>query len=172
MRITKNLEKMLLKVLISISGLFFLQTLYAQEKKDFYLVTDFVKMSNPVLIKAHNKIGLYIVEKNIFDNNSNIESLLKDSKAFLYDDNGILLINSTDREEKKISIGECELINKTKIKNKYTIWEYQQKDKVFYLGFITSKKYNSVVVNEHDKGKVLKSTDRYYPILFPICKEN
>lgn len=171
MTITKILEMEKLKVLSSFAMILFSICLFSQEKKDFYLVSDTIKLNNPILIREHNKTGLYITEKEYFKTYPNIKKLLKMGKAFLYSDTGFSLITSKDREEKGISLGECNKINKQNPKKEITIWEFQKNNHIFYLGFITGSKYNKVSVREHDKSKIIDNTNNYYPILFSICKK-
>jgi len=171
MRITKNLKIEKLKVLSSFAMILLSICLSSQEKKDFYLVSDTIKLNNPILIREHNKTGLYITEKEDFKIYPNIEKLLKIGKAFLYSDTGFSIITSKDRKEKGISIGECNRINKQNPKKKYTTWEFQKNNHMFYLGFITGSKYNKTSIRENDKGKIVDNKNNYYPILFSICKE-
>lgn len=171
MKITKILEMEKLKVLSSFAMILFSICLLGQEKKDFYLVSDTIKLNDPILIREHNKIGLYITEKEYFKTYPDIKKLLKIGKAFLYSDTGFSLITSKDRKEKGVSIGECNRINKQNLKKEFTTWEFKKNNRIFYLGFITGSKYNKVSVKEHDKSKIVDYTNNYYPILFSICKE-
>ena len=90
--------------------------LYSQETNGFYLTTDTIKISAPIIISVKGKAGKIITSTQEYNRSSNIEKLLNDNKAFLYFDDSMGLgfyINDIWKKN-NFKISECDCCDKKK----------------------------------------------------------
>jgi len=147
---------------------------YPQEINDFYLTKDTIKISNPVLISIKGNANKIIVSYEEYNKNTDIESLLNENKAFLYFDDSMGLgfyINDIWKKN-NFKILECECCDKTNFINKgnVKIIRFPLSIMNFHLGFTKFSFYNKNVVTADLKKVLIKNNQKFYPILFPICK--
>ena len=163
----KTLEMVRLKVLINFS--FLISSFFcAQESKPFYSVNGSININNPVVIGIKGYYNLFITDKNNITNDLNINKLLEQGKAFLYNDD--TTFSDIVTEENKQQLGNCNDMSKSySIKNKYVVFNLPKEITHFYLGFTSFIEYDKRMQNPHQKA-YMKITGQYYPILFPICK--
>ena len=145
--------------------------LYSQETNDFYLTTDTIKISDPIIISVKGKAGKIITSTQEYNRSSNIEKLLNDNKAFLYFDDSMGLgfyINDIWIKN-NFKISECDCCDKknTIVKGNTTLTKLPLTK--FYLGFTKVSFYNKKTVTIDKKKFLIKNKENFYPILFPLC---
>ena len=145
--------------------------LYSQEANGFYLTTDTIKISDPIIISVKGKAGKIITGSQEYNRSSNIEKLLNDNKAFLYFDDSMGLgfyINDI-WEKNNFKISECDCCDKknTIVKGNTTLTKMALTR--FYLGFTKVSFYNRKTVTTDKKKFLIKNKENFYPILFPLC---
>lgn len=162
----KTLEMVRLKVLINFIFLICPYFFYTQESKPFYSVNGSININNPVVIGIKGYYNLFITDKSNITNGLNIDKLLEQGKAYLYNDDTTF---SDIVTENKQQLGNCNDMSKSyTIKNKYVVFNLPKQITRFYLGFTSFIEYDKRMQNPHQRA-YMKITGQYYPILFPIC---
>lgn len=147
--------------------LLFSNLLFSQKFDDYYLTTKIVTFKNPVIIVPdYDKVGIFVVEKEDYDKQKNLNKLFSQKKAFLFDKDNFLY--EIFRDIKKTNYEE-ENYNYTfrKEKGKAIFLGLNEKIKSFYIGFIKLKYYNHTNASAHKRYPYIKNTDNYVPILIP-----
>ncbi|WP_143885675.1 hypothetical protein [Chryseobacterium binzhouense] len=167
---TLKREKSKLHLQNNLYVLFFLflsNFLFSQKFEDYYLTNKLITFKNPIIIVPNsNKVGIFVVEKEDYDKQKNLNKLFTKKKAFLFDKDNFLY--EIFRDIKKTNYEE-ENYNYTfrKEEGNTIILELNEKIKSFYIGFIKLQYYNHTNASAHARYPFIKNTNDYEPILIP-----
>lgn len=152
--------------------LFFLSNkALSQLNNNSYITQDTITISKPIVVMLKGYDGKFIMSEDFLEDINNLQKAIDDQKIFLYNDDGIGFISSSDRKKNNISIGECSYIKKDVRKN-LTILRLSAEVNRFYLGFVKLNFYNKRSITSNNKKTYLKDSNDFKPILYPICKNS
>ncbi|MBB6332858.1 hypothetical protein HNP24_003861 [Chryseobacterium sediminis] len=147
--------------------LIFSNFLFSQKFDDYYLTTKIVTFKNPILVVPnYDKVGIFIMESEDFENEPNIKKLFVQKKAFLFDTDSFETESIFDRKNLNYKYQEYKY-NSRKEEGKLISLKLDEKIKSFYVGFIKLRYYNSIDASAHSRYPYIKNTDNYEIVLIP-----
>ncbi|WP_332454811.1 hypothetical protein [Chryseobacterium aquaticum] len=162
-----NIHRPLQNSFYIILFLFFNNFLFSQKLKDYYLTSDTVVFKDPIIVVPnYDKVGIFVVEKENYIKEKDINKLFTENKAFIFDKDN--LIYEFYRYIKKVNYDDADYdyIFTTKEGNTI-ILKLNEKIKLFYVGFIKVKYYNTINASAHKRYPYLNDTSNFAPVLIP-----
>ncbi len=147
--------------------LFFSNFLSSQNLKDYYLTTNTVIFKDPIIVVPnYDKVGIFVVEKEDYNKEKDINKLFNENKAFIFDKDN--LIYEFYRDIKKLNYDDADYdYIFRKEEDNIIILKLNEKIKLFYIGFIKLKYYNTINASAHKRYPYLNDTSNFAPVLIP-----